>query len=230
MLSILIPCYNYNCYNLVEHLHDQCETLDIPFEILVSEDGGHTFAEENSKINGFTFSTYVSNKLNIGRAGNINRLLNSAQYSSKLILDCDLKPKDNQFLANYLPLIMDANPVVCFGGILYEESNKTDNLRYNYGIKREATLAVQRSSTPYKSLLTSNLLIVNCSPHFDDRISTYGYEDLVFAQSLKGLSIPVKHIDNQLLHLNVEENSIYFQKTEIALGKITLLKSGKSIR
>jgi glycosyltransferase involved in cell wall biosynthesis len=225
MLSVLIPCYNYSCYKLVKALHEQSIDLNIQFEILVSEDGGNTHIEANKKINALQNCTYIQNKLNLGRAGNINRLLDRAQYHAKLILDCDLKPKDKTFVKHYLEIITKDKPVVCFGGILYEESNANDNLRYNYGIKREATLAEERLKTPYKSLLTSNLLIVHCHLHFDENISTYGYEDLVFAENLKTHSIPVKHIDNQLLHLNVEDNSTYFKKTETALRTLIKLEN-----
>ena len=225
MLSILIPCYNYPCYALVELLHKQCTGLGIEFEILVSEDGGNTYMDENSKINSLSHCNYLVNKLNLGRAGNLNRLLDRAEYKSKLILDCDLKPKDEDFLKTYLPIIEDSKPLVCFGGILYEERNEPNNLRNNYGIKREAIVAEERLKTPYKSLLTSNLLIVNCLIHFDDRISTYGYEDLVFAETLKEHAIRVSHIDNQLLHLNVEDNATYLKKTETALQTLIKLEN-----
>ncbi len=225
MLSILIPCYNYSCVDLVTTLHHQCTTQHIEFEILVSEDGGNQFIEQNSQINSLHNSTYLANKLNLGRAGNINRLLHLARFKAMLILDCDLKPKNNTFVSNYLQLINDNRPLVCFGGIQYEKSEEKHNLRYNYGIKREAILAKDRAKNPYKSLLTSNLLLVNCQQEFDDRISTYGYEDLVFAEELKQKSIPVQHIDNQLLHLNVEENLAYLKKTEEALQTLIKLEN-----
>jgi len=225
MLSVLIPCYNYSCYTLVERLHKQCKDLEIDFEILVSEDGGNQCIEQNSRINGLSHSDYIVNKLNLGRAGNLNRLLERAAFKSKLILDCDLMPENESFISTYIDLIKKDEPLVCFGGISYEESNQTDNLRYNYGKKREAVVAKERLKTPHKSLLTSNLLIVNCHLHFDQNITTYGYEDLVFAENIKAHSIPVYHIDNQMLHLNLEENSTYLRKTETALQTLIKLEN-----
>jgi len=225
MLSVLIPCYNYSCYTLVKSIHNQCTALDIAFEILVSEDGGNQYIEENSRINSLVHSTYIINKLNLGRAGNLNRLLNRSVFKSKLILDCDLMPKDGSFIKNYTGIIEWGKPLVCFGGIAYEQSDKRHNLRYNYGVKREAKLAQERLKAPYKSLLTSNLLIVNCQLHFDENITTYGYEDLVFAETLKAHSISVFHNDNPLLHLNVEDNSIYLNKTETALQTLIRLEN-----
>ena len=39
MLSILIPVKDYNCSLLVEALHAQGERLQVPYEILIGEDG-----------------------------------------------------------------------------------------------------------------------------------------------------------------------------------------------
>ncbi len=225
MLSILIPCYNYSCYQLVETLCNQCTEAGIDFEILVSEDGGHTFIAENSKINALPHSTYIVNKLNLGRAGNINRLLDRAEFKAKLIVDCDLMPKEDSFIANFSEIVNNNKPLVCFGGIAYKKSNQTDNLRYNYGIQREAVLADERLKTPHKSLLTSNLLIVNCHLHFDQNITTYGYEDLVFAEALKEHNIPVSHIDNPMIHLNLEDNPTFLRKTETALQTLIKLEN-----
>jgi len=225
MLSLLIPCYNYSCYTLVERLHHLCTAQDIEFEILVSEDGGNKYIVENSGINALPQATYILNKLNLGRAGNLNRLLNRAEFKSKLIIDCDLMPKTDAFISTYISIIKTNQPQVCFGGIAYEKSDRSDHLRYNYGIKREARSANDRLKTPYKSLLTSNLLIVNCQLHFDENITTYGYEDLVFAQTLKEHNIPVRHIDNPLMHLNLEDNSTYVKKTETALHTLIMLEN-----
>jgi len=203
MLSVLIPCYNYPCFRLVETLHRQCSALGINFEILVSEDGGNSYIKENAKIDALTQCTYIVNTLNVGRAGNLNRLLNRSAFQSKLILDCDVMPQADSFIKNYTDIMKLDKPLVCFGGIAYAKNNHPDNLRYNYGVNREAKSAQERFKTPYKSLLTSNVLIMRCHLHFDENITTYGYEDLVFAENLKAHSISVFHSDNPVLHLNL---------------------------
>ena len=38
MISILIPCYNYNAYDLVSRLEKECLTLGIVFEIISIDD------------------------------------------------------------------------------------------------------------------------------------------------------------------------------------------------
>ncbi len=225
MLSILIPCYNYPSYNLVRILYDQCMDLGIDFEILVSEDAGDKYILDNKNINKFQYCQYVVNDKNLGRAGNINRLLKWSKYDLKLVLDCDLTPKTQNFISDYLHLAEKHQSFVCFGGIDYiENQDYNNNLRYNYGLSREAKKAKIRQNNPYKYLLTSNLFTKNCNQLFDERVKTYGYEDLVFAHDLKTKKIKVLHIDNPLYHNNLEENEIYLKKVEQALKTLIHLE------
>lgn len=217
MLSILIPCYNYSSYNLVKTLYNQCIDLKIAFEILVSEDAGKRYLEVNQKINALKNCQYLINQTNLGRAGNINRLLKIARYNLKLVLDCDVIPQHNNFIKTYIDIAENHYDLVCFGGIAYDQNDKLkDNLRYNYGIKREAKPAFLRQNKPFKYLLTSNLLLKNCDQIFDERIQTYGYEDLVFANELEQRNINILHIDNFVFHISLEDNNTYLRKTQIA--------------
>ena len=228
MLSVLIPTFNYDCHGLVKKLHEQTNRLNIEFEILVSEDGGNQMIANNRQINNLTNSTYIENKKNLGRAGNINRLLEASSFDLKLILDCDTEPKNDNFIKTYLQFAQDKTTLACFGGISYENhDNQNHNLRYNYGIKREARTAEQREKDTYKYLLTSNILLKNCSVKFDDRIKTYGYDDLVFSKQLKKEKITAYHIDNPVYHLNLEDNLSYLKKTETALKTLSFLEKNQ---
>lgn len=226
MLSILIPCYNYPVYPLVENLYHQCKGLNISFEILVSEDAGKTNLDTNKKINQFENCQYIYNKTNLGRAGNINRLLKRAEFDLQLILDCDVWPKSNDFIEKYEKFSQQYEYVVSFGGIVYKEnSNNQYSLRYNYGVAREAKDASIREKLPYKYLLTSNLLLKRCTQKFDGRILSYGYEDLVFSKDLMASVMKIRHIDNPVYHTNLEDNASYLEKTQTALR--TLIKLEK---
>lgn len=217
MLSILIPCYNYSSYSLVKILYDQCIKLKISFEIIVSEDNGERYINVNQKINALKNCRYIINQTNFGRAGNINRLLKVAQFNLKLILDCDVLPQHKNFIETYVNLAENYNDLICFGGIAYDEKTELkNNLRYNYGIKRETKSAFLRQNRPFKYLLTSNILLKNCNQIFDERIQTYGYEDLVYANELKQQNNKILHVDNFVFHVNLEENLTYLRKTKIA--------------
>ena len=230
MLSILIPCYNYYSYGLVKTLNKQCIDLKIAFEILVSEDAGNSYININQKINSLDHCQYIINQTNLGRAGNINRLLKSARYNLRLILDCDVKPLLDNFIKTYLYLAKKHNKFVCFGGIAYQAGNLNNSLRYNYGTKREAKPAILRQHNPIKYLLTSNILLKNCNQLFDERIQTYGYEDMVFADELKLKNIKVIHLDNPVYHVNLEGNKTYLYKTQTALKTLISLEKGNILQ
>ena len=54
MISILIPCYNYNAYDIVSRLEKECLTLGIVFEIICIDDGSFSpLNEKNQQINLF---------------------------------------------------------------------------------------------------------------------------------------------------------------------------------
>ncbi len=228
MISILIPCYNYPSYDLVSILYKQCVDSKISFEILVSEDGGQEYLDENEQINHIENCKYLVNKTNLGRSGNINRLLRFSKYDLKLILDCDVWPKSSNFLNHYINYSNQFSSFVSFGGIIYNnKQNQTNNLRYNYGINREAISVEKRRKAPVKSLLTSNLLLKNCNQQFDERISTYGYEDLVFAHRILEKKIEILHIDNPVYHTNIEGNEEYLNKTQKALQTLISIEKKK---
>ena len=52
MISILIPCYDYNALKLVENIEKQALLLNIIFEIICIDDGSFSLKnEDNQKIN-----------------------------------------------------------------------------------------------------------------------------------------------------------------------------------
>lgn len=231
MLSILIPCYNYPTFDLVNVLFKQCKKIKIPFEILVSEDGGEEFLEKNKQIDYIENCKYLVNKTNLGRSGNTNRLIKLSKYNLKLILDCDTWPKTSNFISYYLEYSSQFESFVCFGGITYDNNlNKPDNLRYNYGSKREAKLVKQRQKHPVKSLLTSNILLKNCLQLFDERIRTYGYEDLVFAQQIDEKKINILHFNNPVYHTQLESNEDFLLKTQKALQTLISIEKQEIVK
>ena len=57
----MLPTYNCLCIDLVKALHRQCEPLDIPFEILVADDGSpdRSFVEKNKAIEQLSHVQYI---------------------------------------------------------------------------------------------------------------------------------------------------------------------------
>lgn len=228
MLSVLIPTYNYKCYELVVELKKQCDLAAITYEIIVLDDASSFQIEENVAINTLENCSYQSNKSNLGRANNRNKLISLSKYNYCLILDCDVFPKKDNFISNYLAEIISEKSIV-FGGITYktETPNSNEMLRWKYGTNREAVSVDVRTKKPYDNLLTSNILIskkIFKSSIFHTEIIEYGYEDLVFAKKLENEKIPIQNIENEVFHLNLETSSEFLQKTEQALNNLFLLE------
>ena len=71
MISILIPCYNFNAYPLVLKLEKQALLIGVNFEIICCDDGSFSLKNEgNQKINLLTNSKFIELKKNIGRIQN----------------------------------------------------------------------------------------------------------------------------------------------------------------
>lgn len=230
MLSILIPTYNYSALELVTEIHEQCEQAAIVYEIIVSDDGSDekNSLEENRKINHLSHSIFKENQNNLGRAGNLNLLVEKAQYEWLLFMDCDVFPVKNNFISNYLTCI-NKSLKINFGGIAYktEKPEKEKLLRWIYGKKREEITWEERSKNPFKTTLTSNILLhksIFKAIQFNSEITEYGYEDLVFTEELKEKQFEINHINNSCYHLNYETSEIFMKKTETALKNLVELE------
>lgn len=221
MLSILLPTYDRDMLPLVEVLHQQCIEAAYPFEILVFDDASHShWNPSNEKINSWPHCQFISHTENKGRAANRNALATAAKGTHFLFLDGDMMPQHADFILRYLKAIQEHN--IVFGGIAYQTEKPTANfrLRWIYGKKREEIPVEKRQINPYATCLTSNLCIerkVFEAVQFNPTIASYGYEDLLFVKGIANTGQTITHIDNPALHLGLEENEVFLEKTKQAL-------------
>lgn len=231
MLSILIPTYNYNVFPLVKEVSEQCIVEKIAFEIIVLDDASQNFHTENNKINSLNNCSYSILNQNIGRSVIRNLLSTKASFDNLLFLDADVRIISNQFIKNYINFIRsNSNYGVVYGGIVYQESKPNDNqlLRWIYGNKREALSAEKRNENVYISFLTLNFLIkkdVFKTVRFNEDIPNLRYEDLLFSFDLMKNRIPLKHINNQVVHNGIETSEVFMQKTNDSLKGLKFLLS-----
>ncbi|KRD58535.1 glycosyl transferase [Flavobacterium sp. Root935] len=233
MLSILIPVYNYNIFTLVETLYKQTLECNIPFEIICLDDASQDFIIENQRINQFNNSSFSILEKNIGRSAIRNLLAQKAVYENLFFLDADTFPVHNQFISNYIEAIKK-NEKVVFGGILYENKKPAKELllRWIYGRKREALSLADRIQNPSDFALVSNLLIkkeIVVRFPFDENLTKYGYEDLLFFSVLKSNLIAITHIENPVFHLNLESSALFLSKTKTALQNLVFLDASNKI-
>ena len=225
MLSILIPVYNYNILPLVNELVKQCNLNGIDFEILCQDDASNSSENIlNQEINLLPNCSFFVNETNLGRGKNINSLSLKAIYDWLLILDCDTFPTQNDFVKKYIDAISNLKNNILFGGIIYENKKPESDqlLRWVYGNKRETV-----------TILTSNLIIkkeVFLQYPFDESITKYGYEDLLFFSVLKANNFEISKIENPTFHLNLETSNAFLNKTKIALENLMFLYDSKKIR
>ncbi|WP_343697294.1 glycosyltransferase family 2 protein [Flavobacterium sp.] len=223
MLSILIPVYNYNVLELVTELVKQCDLCGINFEILCQDDASNSKENiQNQEINSFSNCSFFANEINLGRGKNINSLARKAKYDWLLILDCDTFPSNNNFIQNYISALSESANII-FGGIIYEDKRPSNEklLRWIYGKERETS-----------ALLSSNLLIkkdIFLQYPFDESITKYGYEDLVFFSVLKKNHFEIIRIQNPTFHLGLETSEQFLNKTKTALDNLVSLYNSNKI-
>ncbi len=231
MLSILIPVYNYNVTHLVNDLYRQAVKAGINFEIIIMEDGSELFLDENKRLSDLEFCNYIPLQKNIGRSAIRNKLADSAKYEYLLFLDCDGYINNENFISRYL-LYCQKNCVV-LGGRIYEENTHPEcSLLVKYGRVRERNDEMNlKKRESYQIFTSPNFLIeksVFTKVRFDENIKGYGHEDTVFGIMLQIEKIKIRYIDNPVIHVGIEDNETFINKTEKALFNLyTLYKSGK---
>jgi len=222
MISILIPCYDFNAYPLVNILEKQALMLNINYEIICIDDGSFSSKNEiNQKINLLTNAKFIESKKNLGRIKNRILLAEKSQYDWLLYIDVDTIPKNEDFLANYIAFFK--KEVIIFGGCSYNKpQNKNSNLRYKFGKFREEIIASTRNKNPYKYISSSNFMCrKNILLNTLKKIESISYgNDYIFASLLKQDKVNITHIDNKVVIEDIDDNQKFLRKTEQALENL----------
>lgn len=232
MLSILIPCYNYDVRELVNALHSQASTLEVNFEIIIFDDGSNgEISPKNESLNALKGVLFKTLPKNVGLSENRNLLTAEAQYDYLLFIDGD-SLLEKEYLKNYIEAI-GPEPKVIYGGRKHPQNFqfKKESIRWKYGYKIEDKQAIERQITPYASTLFNNTLIHESifeTIQFDKNLTQYGHEDTLYSYQLKQNNMGIKHIDNPVIHGDIDSNSVFLDKTEKGLTNLSVLyKLGK---
>ena len=220
MLSILIPTYNYDCYDLVLELHRQATELNIEFEIIVADDCSKTELPRLHLINQLSNCQLIKPQHNLGRAKIRNFLANKSQYNHLLFLDSDSFPAHNNFIKNYIDFIPQ-NLTILGGRIYNDAQDEHHTLLTKYGIIKERNNnPVHISNAPFTS---PNFLIPKTifnKIRFNENIKGYGHEDTIFGIELSRLNIPYYRFDNPIIHLQIEDNQTFIHKTNESIQNL----------
>lgn len=220
MLSILIPTYNYDCYDLVSELHRQASQLNIEFEIIVADDCSTSDLSKLPHINQLSNCQLIKPQHNLGRAKIRNFLADKSQYNHLLFLDSDSFPANNDFLKKYIEHI--PQNITILGGRIYNDAqNEHHTLLTLYGSTKERNNnPIHISNTPFTS---PNFLIPKTifnKIRFNENIKGYGHEDTIFGIELSRLNIPYYRFDNPIIHLQIEDNLTFIQKTKESISNL----------
>ncbi|MDR2234453.1 MAG: glycosyltransferase [Tannerella sp.] len=222
MLSICIPVYNYFVADLVQSLHDEAETLNIPYEILLSDNASEEkYRVANSLLGNLSNVNYRQSAINLERAGNRNFLFKTAKFPYILFMDCDSKVSKPNYIKDFLPYCVPGG--ICSGGRLYEPFNpqyKDAVLHWKVGVARESWPASVRSEKPNHRFMSCNFLIdkkIFDTVKFDERLTGYCNEDTLFGIELQKEGIVISHIDNPLYHTGLEKAEVFMSKIEEGL-------------
>ena len=222
-LSILIPTFNDDCASQVIGLQRLASsTKGLSFEILVSDDAStnQEVVQRNAQINVLEHCRLFRQTKNMGRAANRNFLVRQANYEWLLFLDCNVGIPNESYLKNYL--LADKADVVNGGvSIDHNEQLSSHNLRYKYEQKiAPHHTAQQRQLHPYQSFRTTNFMArreMMLAHPFDENITGYGYEDVLFGKRLHDAKISIQHIENPVIITQFETNEKYVRKLEEAM-------------
>jgi glycosyltransferase involved in cell wall biosynthesis len=232
MLSVLIPIYNFDVRDLVIELKKQLTLAKVKYEIILVDDNSTKYSNLNFQLSDLEHVSYEYLNKNIGRAKIRNYLASKAKYENLLFLDSDSGIDNKKFIENYL---QNADSEVIYGGTKYSEKEiePEKKLHYKYGKKREALITQERQSKPYLSFRTNNFVIkkyIFKQVFFDERIKKYGHEDTLFAYELAQKGIKIKHIENPVEHLGLENNTRFIEKVKESVESLNELAKEPKIK
>ena len=224
MISVLIPTFNADVSPLVDFLLCQNDSSSLKMEIIIWDDASDIdifVLCDNENI------SFFRSPVNMGRSKTRELLAEKAKYPYLLFLDADVLPVSTFFLAQYLQHASEYSILV--GGIRYENEKPESNryFRWFYGKAREEILVKNRLLKPYDHFMTGNFLIpksIFLEFPLHDVITGYGHEDTLLGYKFQQAGIPIKHIDNPVFHLGLEENEVFFAKSKEAVSSLLRLK------
>ena len=224
-LSVLIPTYNDDCCRLVHQLQLQ---LPQDGEIIVGDDCStdKDLTQKNKEATTLPGCHFFQAEHNLGRAAIRNALAREAKGEWLLFIDADAEVRSPSFIADYMAATEERTALVVCGGTgnLALCPRPEARLRYDYEVAAEKRFTVEfRNRFPYAQFTTFNFLVrrdLFLSIGFDEHCKTYGHEDTLFGLQLKQRGIAIKHIDNKLTHLGLEDADVYLAKTETALRSL----------
>jgi len=234
MLSILIPIYKQDATKLVQELLDQCEAEGIDYLISVYDDKStKKWRQINSPLHHIFKVNYVELSENLGRAKIRNWLAAAAPHDYLLYLDGDTGIISDSFIKKYVAVAGKYD--VVSGGRTYTKKptrSKKRRLHWKYGLHVESQPASVRNKKPALYFHSNNFMVkaeVMSKVKFDEEHTGYGYEDILFGESLIDAGYTIHHINNETLHTGLETTVDFLAKSKEAVHNLVKLQHNGKI-
>ena len=195
------------------------------YEIIVADDGtmadktNQYIVERNKVIGQLEGVRYIIRQENVGRSAIRNFLFSQSKGDCILFIDGDLSLDNPDFIRRY----MQAEGDVVVGGIRIGGNPEQwkGNLRYKYecAFERKNSLS-DRQKRPFQSFRTTNFIVkraVFVQYPFDEKLTHYGYEDVLWGKTLEENGVQIIHINNPITLTDYENNTLFIDKTEESL-------------
>ena len=197
----------------------------IAYEIIVADDGtmadttNQYIVECNKVIGQLEGVRYIIRQENVGRSAIRNFLFSQSKGDCILFIDGDLSLDNPDFIRRYTQAESD----VVVGGIRIGGNPEQwkGNLRYKYecAFERKNSLS-DRQRRPFQSFRTTNFMVkraVFVQHPFDEKLTHYGYEDVLWGKALEENGVQITHINAPITLTDYENNTLFIDKTEESL-------------
>lgn len=221
-LSVAIPFHNEDVVPLASELLTQAERFGTTCELLFADDGSADArwrqALEQRLATAPVAASVLHAPRNLGRGPIRNRLAAAARGEYILLLDADMLPDADDYLARYLALIEQRRIDALVGGRSYHrvrDITAAQQLYVYFSMRTECLSAAQRALAPARHCLTNNLVVrrslLIAQPFCEDTVG-WGYEDIEWALRLGGTCI--QHIDNAASHFGLVDEATLLAKLD----------------
>jgi hypothetical protein len=224
-LSVVTPFFRYDPRPLLAILDREAKGINGAVEILALDDGGGD-AALTEQVTAFIQAMSTPARLivlsaNEGRAKGRNRLVACARGGHILLIDSDMEPNGQGFLARYLALV-EVDTAVAFGGFTIGPAAPAPRYVLHRALQQRAEClpASTRKLTPEKYVYTSNLLVrrdVFAAEAFDEGFTGWGWEDVEWGMRVAA-RFGVMQVENTAAHLGLDTAEALAGKYEASVG------------
>jgi len=243
-LSICIPIYQCDVKTLVSQLIKQAKAQLLDYEIcLIDDDSNEQIKSKNRELLSWNAPIRLTElDQNVGRSKIRNKLAEMATGKYLLFLDCDVLVDNQSFIRNYVEYAHEnyqsfTEGVFLYGGYKYKHTiaeRQGKELRYYYGKYIEEATLNELDEVIEMPFLGGNFFVesrVFNTIKFDETITKYGYEDLLFHMDFQSLSENPKDIaiHNPVTIKQIDKNEEYLLKTRQAMENLAELYANNRI-